>query len=156
VIDYHSVSFDDAIERERRSRDYTEQARETGKARWESAAMEGRQVAEEFVGLMARAGRPGLREFKQKRGKPNSLFSDLLPARRILGWQVANGSVITPDGSVYVKFLDTDELSQAPPRELERSFQHGYSIDGIRSGPYSADELRQLLAKVLIDTGVAR
>src|SRR2546423_7198520 len=108
MVDAAAMSFDDAIRAEQRNRELQQQQRDTDTESSRSAAVSAQAVLDEFLTLMAKAGNPSLRVFKQTRGKHGSLL-ELLPARLFRGWAV-RGVVITPEGRIFGKLVGSDEL----------------------------------------------
>lgn len=151
------MGWDEAINREHGNREAQDDYRAKNDAIWATGASDARQVVAEFIDLMRKAGNPGLRTFKQSRAKPGRQGSlkEFLPARQVQGWQVGHGKVITPDGKIYSKFLDKDEIVNQP-YEPDNAWFHSSSIDGKSYSPFTAQEIREVLAPVLIDAGAAR
>jgi hypothetical protein len=151
------MGWDEALERERKNRDTHQQHLGQVDALWAQGATDSRQVLSEFLELMRKAGNPGLRTFKQSRSSPGSQgsFKELLPKRTIHGWQVGHGKVITPEGQIYAKLLDKDEVINHA-EALDDAWFHATSIDGKSYSPFTAQEIREVLAPVLIDAGAVR
>ena len=144
------VSFEDAVERELANRDLNAWRRAAEDAEQEDLELGAESVIEAFLRRMAEAGNPGLQSYKWPRGRGVGSLLELLPHRRVRGWQLRSGLVITPDGRLFAKGVGSNIIFGET--DAGKAFQHHYSVDG-GSGPYTRAEIEQVFAPVLIDSG---